>query len=176
MELRVAWMQPIPLTKSKRRDRIYDTDLDRIPNVAGVYVLGRVWGTSFEALYVGKADNLKRRVDQHLNNLRLMRHLEDAQKGSRVVMIGTFMAKQNQPANVCLPLIEKALIRHFLAEGHDLVNAQGTRRRQHEIVSLHRPMRFVPSTIGLEKSGTMPRRGTVDGRGGSSGRRAGRAR
>lgn len=35
----------------------------------------------------------------------------------------------------CLPLIERALIRHFLSEGHDLVNVLETRLRQHKIKS-----------------------------------------
>jgi hypothetical protein len=87
-----------------------------------------------------------------------MRHLEDAQIGKRVVMIGRFESKPGQRANVCLPLIERALIRHFLARGDDLVNDQGTRRHQHEIVSSRRPKRFVPETIFLEKSRSMPRR------------------
>lgn len=175
VELSVVWSRPIPMKIARDRGLIYTTDLDRIPNVSGVYVFGRVFGENFEALYVGKADRLRGRVKQHLNNLRLMRHLEDAQIGKRVVIVGRFEAKPGQRANVCLPLIEKALIRHFLAEGHDLVNEQGTRRRQHEIISSRRPMRFVPSTMFLEKSGSMPRRVTGGRRSGATRRRAGRA-
>lgn len=160
MELRLIWTRPIPMKVARDKGLIYTTDLDRIPDAPGVYVFGRVFGDNFEALYVGKADRLRARVKQHLNNLKLMRHLEDAQIGRRVVMIGRFVPKPGQRADVCLPLIEKALIRNFLANGDDLVNEQGTRRRQHEIVSSRRPMRFVPSTMFLEKTGSMPRRGT----------------
>jgi hypothetical protein len=34
-----------------------------------------------------------------------------------------------------LDILERALIRFFLSEGHDLVNKQGTRLRRHEIAS-----------------------------------------
>ncbi|MFN3566816.1 MAG: GIY-YIG nuclease family protein, partial [Burkholderiaceae bacterium] len=52
-----------------------------------------------------------------------------------------------------LVLIERALIRYFLSEGHDLVNKQGTRLRRHEIVSSGKhPKRFIPSPMYLEKA------------------------
>ena len=39
---------------------------------AGVYIFGRRWGSQFEALYVGKASNIRSRAKGHLNNLRLL--------------------------------------------------------------------------------------------------------
>ena len=50
-------------------------------------------------------------------------------------------------------MIELALIRYLLSEGHDLVNIQGTRLRRHEIASAgRRPRRFIPKLIYLEKT------------------------
>jgi hypothetical protein len=49
-------------------------------------------------------------------------------------------------------LIERALIRYFLSEGHDLVNKQGVRIRRHEITSAGKhPKRYFASPIFLER-------------------------
>jgi hypothetical protein len=49
-------------------------------------------------------------------------------------------------------IAERALMRHFLGEGHDLVNKQGTRIRTHTIRSSGRhPKRFFPNEIQMEK-------------------------
>jgi hypothetical protein len=53
-----------------------------------------------------------------------------------------------------LPIVERAFIRHFLSEGHDLVNIQGARLRQHEVESTRRPGGFVPRVMYLDRSRT----------------------
>jgi hypothetical protein len=60
------------------------------------------------------------------------------------------MAKPGQREPNCLPLIERAQIRYFLAEAHDLVNIQGTRPRQHEITS-GGARRTIPDTMLLDR-------------------------
>jgi hypothetical protein len=132
--------------------QIYSLDLERLLPGPGVYVFARRWGRGFEALYVGKANNIRARIPQQLNNVRLMQHLRHARTGTRVVIAGEFRARGGQRAAASLPLIEKALIRHFLSEGHDLVNVQGTTLRQHEVISANRPLGFVPSPIFLERA------------------------
>ncbi|WP_234730077.1 GIY-YIG nuclease family protein [Acidocella facilis] len=125
MDLSVQWSVPIPLYKDE--EVIYWCDLDKIPAKAGVYVFGRAYGQSFEAIYVGKGLKLNKRIEQHfINNVYLMKRLENAQKGTRVVLIGEFKAAPGQQAGTCIGIIERALIRHFMSEGHDLVNVQGT--------------------------------------------------
>jgi hypothetical protein len=137
---------------ARRQGQIYAVDLERLPIGAGVYVFARRWGSSFEALYVGKANNIRSRIPQQLNNVRLMQHIWNARNGGRVVIVGEFIARGGQRLPVSLPLIEKALIRHFLSEGHDLVNVQGTTLRQHEVLSENRPLAFVPGSIFLERT------------------------
>jgi hypothetical protein len=100
---------------------------------------------------VGKAKNIRSRVKTQLNNLRLMQHLKNARTGKRLLLTATFRAKPGQQQSTCLPLMERALIRLFLADGHDLVNKQGTRLRQHEISSSNRPGWVVPQVIFLAK-------------------------
>jgi hypothetical protein len=121
--------------------------------MAGVYIFGRRWGSQFEALYVGKAGNIRGRVKGHLNNLRLMQHLHNAKTGRRIVLAGRLVTKRGQKLPKSLVLAERALIRYFLSEGHDLVNRQGTRLRRHELASSgQHPKRFFPKLMYLEKA------------------------
>lgn len=153
MKLALEWARPTPLKDATRQNLIYTLDLKKLPRTAGVYVMGRRWGTNFEALYVGKANNLAGRVKGQLNNLRVMQHLRNARAGKRILLTGRFMAKPGQQSERCLPLLERALIRYFLSEGHDLVNKQGTRIRRHEILSSGRhPKRFFPGLMYLERA------------------------
>ena len=153
MQLHVEWGRPILLKDGSRQNLIYTTDLAKLPQAPGVYVLGRRWGTEFEALYVGKAGEIRSRVKGQLNNLRLMQHLKNAKGGKRLVLPGRFVSKPGQQLTKSLLMIERALIRYFLAEGHDLVNKQGTRLRQHEIVSNGKqPKRFIPRRMFVEKT------------------------
>ena len=134
---------------------IYGVDLTKISVRSGVYIFGRRWGSQVEALYVGKAGRIRSRVKSHLNNLRLMQHLRNAKTGKRIVLAGRLVTKPGQRLSKCMALTEKALIRYFLSEGHDLVNKQGTRLRRHELGSSgQHPKRFFPKTMYLEKTKT----------------------
>jgi len=63
------------------------------------------------------------------------------------------VARPGQKLGRCLPLIERALIRYFLSEGHDLVNVAGTRLRRHEITSSGKQLkRLIPKLMFLDKS------------------------
>ena len=145
MNLQVDWGKPIPMRQSQTL--MYELDLDKLPDEAGVYVFGRSWGGKFEALYVGKALRIRRRVKGQTNNLRLMTHVRNARTGNRVVIPGIIKTRPGQQIGKVMTLSERALIRHFLSEGHDLVNVSGATLRRHELVSTHRPMRFVPPVM-----------------------------
>jgi hypothetical protein len=151
MILNVEWSRALPLRDGSKLNMIYTMAIDRVPRVPGVYIFGRRYGQNFEALYVGKANKIRGRVRGQFNNLRLMQHLKNAKSGKRVLLAGHFKAKPGQAKGKCLNLIERALIRHFLSEGHDLVNKQGVRLRRHEIESSGKhPKRFFASPIYLE--------------------------
>jgi len=153
MKLHVEWGRPILLKDATYDNMIYTLDLGKVSVDAGIYVFGRRWGSQFEALYVGKARNIRSRVKTHLNNLRLMQHLHNAKTGKRIVLAGKFSTKRGQQLPKCLTLAERALIRYFLSEGHDLVNKQGTRLRRHELESSgQHPKRFFPKLMYLEKA------------------------
>lgn len=65
-----------------------------------------------------------------------------------MLLIAEMVTKPGQQVAKCLPLMEEALIRYFLSEGHDLVNKQGTRLRRHEVHSNGKaPRGFVPRLV-----------------------------
>lgn len=151
MDLQVEWQSPIPLRDGTRQGLIYLCDLERLPKRPGVYVFGRRFGKNFEVLYVGKAHSISDRVRSQIrNNVKLMMHVRNARHGPRILVAGCFRAAPGQQEQRCLPLIERALIRHFLSEAHDLVNKQGTRLQQHSIVSI-RAKRLVPKKMLLNR-------------------------
>ena len=153
MKLHVEWERPIALKDASKDNMIYGLALSKVPEEPGIYIFGRRWGSQFEALYVGKANNTRGRVKGHLNNLRLMQHLRNAKTGKRLLLSGRIVTKRGQNLKKCLALAERAFIRYFLSEGHDLVNKQGTRLRRHEIESSgSHPKRFFPKQMHLEKS------------------------
>lgn len=154
MKLLVEWNKAVALKDARRENLIYKADIGKLPRAAGIYIFGRRWGASrFEALYVGKAVRIRSRVRGHFNNLRLMQHLQNARNGKRIVVAGRLITKPGQQLARCLTLIERGFIRHFLSEGHDLVNKQGTRLRRHEIGSIGRlPRGSFPRTMYVDKA------------------------
>lgn len=153
MQLHIEWQRLIPLKDATKQNLIYLVDLTKVPQTIGVYIFGRRWGSGFEALYVGKGNKLRGRVKGQFNNLRLMQHVHNAKAGKRVLLVGQLITKPGQRSEKVLTLAERALIRYFLSEGHDLVNKQGTRLRRHELLSSGKhPKRFLPSPMYLEKS------------------------
>ena len=152
MRLAVEWTRPIPLKDAAKQNLIYSVLLDKLPPEPGVYVFGRRFGGHLEALYVGKANRIRNRVRVQLNNLRLMQHVKNAKAGKRIVLAGRIVTKPGQQRDRCLPLVERALIRYFLSEGHDLVNKQGVRLRRHEVASSGKfPKHLFPSLMYVEK-------------------------
>lgn len=62
-------------------------------------------------------------------------------------------SKYYQRLAKCMRFSERAMIRHFLSEGHDLVNKQGVRLRRHVVLSSGNYLkRFFPDTVYLEKA------------------------
>ena len=98
VEIRIIWQQPIPLAEgSKESLRIYvPRNPDEIPARPGVYVFGRHHGDTVSPLYIGKAENLSRPIEQQLNNVRLMKGIENSPGGERIVLIGELSLRPGQ--------------------------------------------------------------------------------
>lgn len=153
MKLHIEWARPVVLKDASRDKFAYAADIDKLPDAPGIYMFGRRWQGQFEALYVGKANRIRGRVNDHFNNLRLMQHLRNAKNGKRIVLAGEIVTKPGQQLEKCLKLIERGFIRYFLSEGHDLVNKQGTRLRRHEVTSSGKhPKRYFPRLMYVDKS------------------------
>jgi hypothetical protein len=153
MLMQIEWGSPAVLRNATKKERmIYALALNKIPVSGGIYIFGRRFSKSFEALYVGQASNLRSRVKSQLNNLRLMQHLKHAKSGTRNLLVGQVKGQRGRNRGKALDLVERAFIRHFLSEGGDLVNMQGTRIRRHEIASNGKhPKRYFPGLIFLER-------------------------
>ena len=153
MKLALEWARPIVLRDAGRDENlIYKLDDSKLPEVAGVYIFGRRYSGSFEALYVGQAGSIRGRVRSHVkHNLSLMLHLKKAKNGKRILLFGRFIPKPGQQEDKCLRLLERALLRYFLSEGHDLVNKQGARLRRHEITSKN-PRKLIPHLMFVDRA------------------------
>lgn len=104
MKLHVDWGRQIQLKDASKDNMIYGIDLSKVTTGGGVYIFGRRWGKQFEALYVGKAGNIRSRIKGHLNNLRLMQHLRNAKTGNRILLAGRLVTKPGQRLPKCLVL------------------------------------------------------------------------
>jgi len=148
LDLHLDWDNPLPLSPSA--NGIYDVDLDRVPEAPGIYVFFRVFGKVTAALYVGKAEILRVRIGQQLNVARLMRGIERAPKGRRYLVCARFRGRPGQRLT-CLATIERALIRHYLSKGDELLNVHGNRIRKHSLTSERTALRkFIPKQIYFE--------------------------
>lgn len=93
MNISVVWHAPIPL-RGYARELIDSFDFVTLPDEPGVYIFARRFGPKIIAIYVGKAEVLRGRIRQQLNNNRLMRALDEAPYGERVLICGTFGGKR----------------------------------------------------------------------------------
>ena len=154
MKISVRWQDPIELRDGSRLNLIYSCiDLEDIPDAPGVYVFARRFGEVTAPLYVGQALSLRSRICQQFNNLRLMKGVENAAIGRRIILIGQVFLRPGQQPEPVLDIVEQALIEHFMAEGYELLNRLGTRIPKHSIeFGGHRSSRMlVPPAMNVPK-------------------------
>src|SRR5260370_38302442 len=122
MQIAVDWTRPFSLKED--HELIYsDAILEDIEEGAGVYVFARKYGSTITPLYVGQALNLHGRIKQQLNNVKLMRQVQNWNKnGARVLLLGYVKRHGRQDIAKVLHIVERPLIKHGLAGGHPLVN------------------------------------------------------
>jgi hypothetical protein len=137
VDLQLHWHRPFELKDGRRSRLIYDIErFDDIPDGPGIYVFARRFDHAVAPLYIGKAQNIQKRIGQQLeSNVRLMQGILDAAIGKRIVLVGSFKGRPGQSEGKALALIEAALISTALVEGFQLLNIQGTNTLVHEIHS-----------------------------------------
>ena len=152
MKLALNWHKPLTLCRAdKEDDGIYTIPLDDIPTEPGIYIFLRTHGSKSEALYVGKADNLRSRIEDQLNNLKLMKGIENAANGKRLVAYEEFVPRSGQQQKKALRRMETAFIRHYVSYGHQLLNKQGTKVVKDSIASERSALRkFIPKELYFE--------------------------
>ena len=129
MNIDVFWHSPIYLKDGRKDHLIYSAgNLGKFEGIPGVYMFCRVYDGDLIPLYIGKANDLKYRIERQLNTTKLMRTIQDSPSGKRVLVLGEFECKPGQKQDKCISMVEKALIEHALADGCELVNQQGTKR------------------------------------------------
>jgi hypothetical protein len=134
LNIEAIWSRPIRL-RLARFGAIYECeDPDQIPSESGVYIFGREYGDAAAPLYIGKALNLSRRIEQQLNSVRLMTGIREAERGGRFVMYCIPQLKRGQRAVRVISILEQALIAHALAEDFELLQKQGTKTPNHTIL------------------------------------------
>lgn len=127
MDISIKWIKPTMLGDGKKDRRIYTCDLEKIPDAPGIYVFCRKHGDNIEALYVGQAGNIRKRIEQQLNSVELMMGLKQSELGSRLILVGVLETKSGQQQDKVLNIVEDAYIRHALGLGHALLNRNGTK-------------------------------------------------
>ncbi|GAA4805487.1 GIY-YIG nuclease family protein [Lysobacter hankyongensis] len=145
MQVNLVWHPSIKLPK-----KMDGCDYELIPQAPGIYIFLRIYGEDAEALYVGKSENIRRRIKQQFNNRRLMDAIKDARNGERRLVFAEFAPKKGKMHKNALEITEETFISHYLALGHGLVNIKGTRLRHHEIRSERGELKqFLPISAKL---------------------------
>ena len=137
MKISLIWDKPLRLKDGSKFSQVYYCPkLDRISNKAGVYVFARSFGAAVVPLYVGQALRLRSRIGHHFKgNVRLMIRLNEADIGQRILLVGRLKLCRGQQKKKVLDIVESALIKHALTQGHVLLNKQGVKTRVHMIKS-----------------------------------------
>jgi hypothetical protein len=133
LKITATWSNPVVLRLAKY-GAIYELpDLEQVPTGPGVYVFGRTYGETKTPLYIGRARNLRRRIEQQLNSVKLMTRIEDAANGTRFLLYCQPEPRRAVSPQRAVAIIEDGLIAHALSEGHELLQKQGTKRPNHLI-------------------------------------------
>ncbi|MGE7777251.1 GIY-YIG nuclease family protein [Chitinophaga sp. NPDC101104] len=125
MKIKASWGTPMKLKSNLKENRIYWADTDKIPGKPGCYFFYNQHGNNIRIMYIGKAQNLKKRVEQQfLRNVPLMVGMSNFLKGSKMLMFCEMEGK----ADKRLDILESQLIKAATLEGHVLLNIKGTKK------------------------------------------------
>jgi hypothetical protein len=134
MQIDVLWRPPLELWNASADNLIYDCSWADLLDSPGVYVFARRFGGAITPLYVGKGQSLRGRVHQQLKtNIRLMKGIENAPIGGRILLPALVTTRSGRYVDHALELVERTLIEHYLSESYELLNIQGTRIAADEI-------------------------------------------
>src|SRR5580704_12832839 len=133
LNIDAAWSKPIELSETRSGASYVCPDLKGLPEEPVVYIFGRQHGKSIVPLYIGKALNLRQRMEQQFDSVKLMSRLKSGGTGSRFLIYCTPTLKRGQQATKVVKVMDDALLALALAEGHEVRQKQGTLRPNHTI-------------------------------------------
>ena len=103
MDYHVKWHKPIQLIEGDKNNHLIYTcdekDMKTIPEAPGVYAFACRFGSSkvLTPLYVGQAQNLKARINQHFQgNVPLMNKIKGRRSSERYYMCGELVLGRGQ--------------------------------------------------------------------------------
>ena len=136
MRIQLLWNTPIILGSSTTlRETMKNFDLKELPTSAGIYMFYRqMKNGSQEVLYIGQTTNIRSRMKDHFNSLKLVEWLEDTQQGSKMLVFADI--KTRGDLAYALNQAEKSLIQHFSDNEHPLLNMKLMPDRFDEIESI----------------------------------------
>jgi hypothetical protein len=133
LNIQAEWSKPITLNLAST-GAIYEfPDFGMIPEECGVYIFGRQHGKTSTPLYIGRAINLRKRLSQQFDSVKLMSRIKDAETGGRFLIYCRAILKPGQKDTRVIAVMEDALIAHALSSGYLLLQKQGLKRPTHEI-------------------------------------------
>jgi predicted GIY-YIG superfamily endonuclease len=144
VQIKIEWAKPIQLQEHApiKGFPLWIDDWESLPECAGVYVFARKYGMKIDPIYIGKADNLRIRIKQHLKgNVALVTAMRDGKKGYWIVMYAKHIRCTGQTAATAVKIAERALIYEAINAGFDLHNKQGKKILYSTIIS-EGPLKF----------------------------------
>jgi len=126
MKIEICWRAPIQLDDGTLENLIY-THSSEIPDSPGIYIFARKHGDTISPLYIGQTKSFSSRLKMQFNNTKLMKGIEKAPVGRRILLLGEVIPQRGQNIAKVLRTVETTLIEYCLANKADLINIQGTR-------------------------------------------------
>jgi hypothetical protein len=134
------WSKPLELVDGSAERLVYTLeDFEALPEIPGVYVFCRLWGSrpaKITPIYIGQAKNVRARVQQHTkSSVRLMNGIKspDWGNGRRGVIWCTVSTRSKERQARMLDILERGLIEAALTKGFELLNIKLTKQHAHSI-------------------------------------------
>jgi hypothetical protein len=86
LNIDAVWAKPIKLKETGTSATYICPELTLFPEEPAVYIFGREFGDNVTPIYIGKALNLRQRMQQQFDSVKLMSRLKSAANGSRFLI------------------------------------------------------------------------------------------
>jgi hypothetical protein len=111
MNIEIDWQEPFLIAKRGNIERDHDDEFAEVAKVAGVYFFARWWGETCQPFYIGRGENIHRRLKQHLQSRKIADALRGRldgddyiKTGERYFHYGYLRLKTSQDMKICLSI------------------------------------------------------------------------